>query len=348
MLVFSLGLHYWLLNNIYSYLNFNTSFLLFKIILFGILFPLSTVLYNSFDSKFTRTLYWISAIWIGFVIILSSLVLIIKLIELFVFIPVNIKVAILAVGLVRSIYGIFTAKNIRLKTVDVTSDKLKKNLSLVHLSDLHLGAIYGQNRLQKIVNTTNSLKPDFVVITGDLLDGTGKYDDSNLVKPLNDLKVPAYFIFGNHDFYSGENKVLKLLKTTKVKILRSQVTDFKGINIIGIDDSEKKNQAPNELKKIKFNKKKYSILLYHRPKGLKKSSEQGIDLILSGHTHGGQIFPLTKLSGLFNEYSKGLHYYKNTAIIVSQGVDTWGPPMRVGSESQIIQINLQTKQKLKA
>ncbi|VVB71346.1 3',5'-cyclic adenosine monophosphate phosphodiesterase CpdA [uncultured archaeon] len=342
VLALSLGLHYWLLNSIYTYFDWNMN-VAFHIVVFclAIIFPLGMTLQNAIDSKLTRTIYWFASAWLGCVILVSAILLTTQIISLIFFIPEEIKGLVVIASFFLCVCAFLYARMIKIVRYTLKSSKIKKNLRIVHLSDLHIGPIYRESNLKKIVQITNSLKPDLVAITGDLLDGTARYRELDLLKPLNNLKAPAYFVFGNHDFYSGEEKVLRLLKATKTKILRSKLVETKGIQLIGIDDSENKHHAPAELKKIKFDKKKYSILLYHRPQGLNKCSEEGIDLILSGHTHGGQLYPLILIDKLFNEYVKGMHQYKNTKIIVSQGVNTWGPPMRMGSQSQIIEINLQ-------
>lgn len=345
ILAMNIGLHWFFLYQVYHYagLTINITFY-WILLLLGGTFPWLTLLNDQFESKTTRAIYWIDVMWLGFITLASTIEVAFLIISLFTNIPGPTKLIITITGAAfLTLIALINTRIIRIKKFTLTSNKLKSNIRIAHLSDIHLGPIYTQSRLEKIVKLTNSLKPDITVITGDLFDGNGKYDDPKLIKPLNQLKQPVYFIFGNHDFYSDEKKVLTLLKTTKTKILRSQITDFKGTNIIGIDDKNDSEHVSKELKKIEFNKNKYTILLYHRPQGLKKCADQNIDLMLAGHTHGGQLFPMTLIEGAFNDYLKGMHHHKNSTIIVSQGIGSWGPPLKLGSRSEIILVDLKPK-----
>ncbi|MHC4114526.1 MAG: metallophosphoesterase, partial [Planctomycetota bacterium] len=122
--------------------------------------------------------------------------------------------------------------------------------------------------------------------------------------------------------------------------LRNEVVDFNGIQIIGINDSSGKNHLAGELQRLKMNTTAFKILMYHRPQGLEVASNFGINLMLSGHTHNGQIFPFNFVIRLLYKRTKGYFQYENCHLYVSSGTGTWGPQMRLGSKSEIVLIKL--------
>jgi len=176
-----------------------------------------------------------------------------------------------------------------------------------------------------------------VMITGDLVDGKFDYK-SDAFKALNNIHAKTFFVMGNHDYYAGTEHVEALLRRYPITILRDESVIYAGLQIIGLDDSEDKNKIEHGLHNIHIEHDFFSILLYHRPEGFKYAAHRHIDLMLSGHTHAGQLFPFNLLSYLANGYSQGLHAREHSNLYVSAGVGTWGPPMRTGSRSEIVEI----------
>ncbi|MCX6707718.1 MAG: metallophosphoesterase, partial [Candidatus Woesearchaeota archaeon] len=215
-----------------------------------------------------------------------------------------------------------------------------KELRIVQLSDVHLGTIHNKEYLSRIVDKTNKLNPDIVLITGDLFDGGSMLKD-DFILPLNGLKAKSFFSMGNHEQYEGIEDVTRILNETNVTILRNEVQKYKGVQIIGIDNPPNEFGGKNDvIQSIKFNKSQPSILMYHPPKSLEEAQQAGVNLQLSGHTHDGQIFPFTLLSMIVYPRVHGLYDYIGTYMYVSPGTGTWGPPLRVGSNSEITLINL--------
>ncbi|MFA6089803.1 MAG: metallophosphoesterase, partial [Candidatus Woesearchaeota archaeon] len=190
-----------------------------------------------------------------------------------------------------------------------------------------------------IIEKTNSLNPDVVVITGDFVDGSGKLSIKTF-EQLNNIKAPTFMVMGNHEFYEGEQRVIDLLSETKVKVLRNESELIKGINIIGLDYSENKSYVAEHLKNIEFNNSKPTILLNHVPMGYEDAAKSGVKLQLSGHTHNGQIFPFTLLVKARFPKINGLYNIDNLSLYVSPGTGTWGPPMRLGSKNEITVLKL--------
>jgi hypothetical protein len=189
-----------------------------------------------------------------------------------------------------------------------------------------------------------------VLITGDLVDGRFHYDD-NAFMVLNDLHAPVYFSSGNHEYYTGLSIVQELLNNTKVRWLHNELVEYKGLYIIGLDDTRNKHNVGMMLKKISMKhnlSKKYTILMNHRPIGWRDASKY-VNLMLSGHTHAGQIWPFTYLVFIEGNAKQGIHRIpsnNNFTFYVSPGTGTWGPPMRIGSHTEITVYNLKSKKKL--
>ncbi|TKX32496.1 metallophosphoesterase [Campylobacter aviculae] len=237
-----------------------------------------------------------------------------------------------------------------IKTLNLQMANLKKDLKIAVLTDLHLGKNLHENFLDQIINKVNLQKPDMVFIIGDLIDANPKHLESYISK-LDDLNSTygTFYAVGNHEYYHGINQVLKLLKThTKMKILLNQNEDLGFVNIAGLADLtgiSKGLYAPN-LERIKadLNTSKPSILLAHQPKTVLLYNLKDFDLILSGHTHGGQIFPFMFLVKLQQGFVHGLYdLNQKTKLYVSSGAGFWGPSLRVFAPSEIVILNLKGK-----
>jgi predicted MPP superfamily phosphohydrolase len=303
---------------------------------FTISFLAASILESHFATAFTRVLYILASLWMGLGLLLLSCLLVYEIINVFVQLPKPFAAwAVLAITAAASIYAMINAGIVRLTCLDIEAPV---DMNLVQLSDIHLGSV-GGDFLQQLVQKTNRLNPDAVLITGDLIDHHGKLIPQTLA-PLNQLNAHAFFVTGNHERYVGVEKVVDLLKTTKTIPLRNEVVDFNGIQIIGINDSSGKNHLAGELQRLKMNTTAFKILMYHRPQGLEVASNFGINLMLSGHTHNGQIFPFNFVIRLLYKRTKGYFQYENCHLYVSSGTGTWGPQMRLGSKSEIVLIKL--------
>lgn len=239
----------------------------------------------------------------------------------------------LALSLLIGFWGLFSAVVPRVKTIQLRTEKIEDDFDFVQISDVHIGS-RSRVFLERLVEKINSLNPKFLCITGDFIDATG-VNRSELVS-LQKLDCPIFFSIGNHERYEDLDKILERLASLGVTILRSEVAHpSKEIQLIGIDDQEDVKQVDTELKKINFSQNVFTILMYHRPKGFEDAEKAGIDLMLSGHTHKGQVFPFNLVVKKVFRYVSGLHRLGSSLLYVSQGTGTWGPVMRVGSFSEI-------------
>jgi predicted MPP superfamily phosphohydrolase len=250
-------------------------------------------------------------------------------------------------------YGVYRAVGEPvLKRVSLNKQELPKSLDgfkIVQLSDIHVGPTIGAETLEAIVNKTNELNPDLVLITGDLVDGSAKFI-SDFIKPLEDITSThgTYFVTGNHEYYSGVEDWIKEVEKRGVQVLdNSNVTIKHGdsnVLLAGVPDSQADSfgyEGPNpEKAKQTDDSYDYSIVMSHRPEIADEIAKSKYDLMVSGHTHGGQYFPWTMAIHLVHKYVRGLYDVNGMKLYVSQGTAYWGPPIRIGAESEITEIVL--------
>ena len=247
-------------------------------------------------------------------------------------------------GLCLCIYGVYKATRIEISNQSIQSEKLNQSYKVAHLSDIHLGS-RSSNFVNKVIQKTNKLEPDLIFITGDLI-------DMRKVKPealriMKGFNAPVFFIKGNHDRYISSNKHFEVIDQTGVVTLDNHYHEHQDLQIIGIADTADPKQLQVTLPKIKVNENKFSVLLYHKPENFELVAKNKIDLMLSGHTHAGQMFPFNFVVKKQFPYLKGLFKIDSSHLYVSQGTGTWGPVMRLGTNNEITVFNLeptQTKQ----
>lgn len=317
------------------------------------------IVYRSFPKKksglFYNALQWIGYTFLGIYSILIIFVLLISFSSLF---NQNIKFLLAVISLVST--GLFTVmghleirKKPRIKHVKVSIDHLPASfngLKILQLSDIHIGQTIKRDFSELLVEISNSLNPDIVVLTGDLVDGS-VHQLGDEVEPFKKMKAPMgkFMIPGNHEYYSGVNDWIKywqgigfstllnnhqLIEKEGDKILMAGVHDYSAARIAkeySSSPSKALEGSPNDLVKI---------LLAHQPRSIYEASKAGFDLQLSGHTHSGQYFPYNFIIYLFQPYVKGLKRHNKTWIYVNQGTGYWGPPNRFGAPPEISLIEL--------
>ena len=312
-------------------------------------FMISQFLKSKFD---VYILFYIGALWLG---ILSISISILLFKDLFVyFLPhfrrtatiISIFLILLGTGL--SIWNVL--KGPVVKTIDLKHHKISADtsLSIVLLSDIHLGMTTSQHWLETVVNSVNQLEADIIVITGDLIDDDYHHVE-RFIPQMQRLKsrYGTYAISGNHEVYRGIENFHEFAKASNILALDSRIQVIDDlVNIVGLEDffAGRNNKAEYE-EKLKAllkqgNPDNLNLLLFHQPEHFQEAVGLGIDLQLSGHTHGGQIPPLNFLIPLRYKYGKGLYTAKDSYIYTSTGTGTWGPPMRIFSVSEIVKINI--------
>ncbi|WP_218000536.1 metallophosphoesterase [Nocardia higoensis] len=212
------------------------------------------------------------------------------------------------------------------------------------VSDLHLGPVLGRDFARKVVDTVNGTRPDLIAIAGDLVDGTVA-DLREHVAPLADLRAPQgiFFCLGNHEYYSGPDEWIEYLPSLGIRVLFNERAELPWFDIAGVDDlaAEAYDRAPDfDAALGGRDTSKPCVLLAHQPALIHDAVDHGVDLQLSGHTHGGQIFPGNLIAALANPTLAGLERYGDTQLYVSRGAGAWGPPVRVAAPSDIAVIEL--------
>ncbi len=335
--------HYFLFLIWQYFLDINNSFLI--IVSFFFLSILGIVLVYYIDNILSRLIYFTSSLWAA--LVLNSFIVFFILLLLNIYFNISYSAYIYSILLViLFIIEFYSAYHIKIRRIKVEIKDLPKawhNKKIVHITDLHLGPIWRSNFLKRLINKINKLKPSAVFITGDMFDGMDS-DYSWFPVEIKNLKPPngIYYCYGNHDEYLGVKRVMSILKDTKIEVLDNKMKEYENLQIIGLNCGHYLDiNLKKELEKIKYNKKKASILLFHEPRGTRSAKKMGIDLQLSGHTHAGQIFPINLLTILnYPGRSFGLIKDGDYSLNVSSGAGTWGPPLRLFSNSEIVEIKL--------
>jgi uncharacterized protein len=242
-----------------------------------------------------------------------------------------------------------------LKRVDVSLSRLPQALSgtrIVQLSDVHVGPTIHKAFIETIVAQCNALTPDLVVITGDLVDGSVE-ELREHTAPLAGLraKYGVFFVTGNHEYYSGAEEWCAELERLGVRVLRNERvsigTDVASFDLAGVDDHSARGHADGhgeDLPKALAGRDpaRELVLLAHQPRTILEAQDHGVGLQLSGHTHGGQLWPWTYLVRLQQPVVAGLARFGKSLVYVSRGTGYWGPPMRLGAPSEITELTLRS------
>jgi predicted MPP superfamily phosphohydrolase len=242
---------------------------------------------------------------------------------------------------------------VMIKRVEVSLARLPRALNgtrIVQLSDVHVGPTIHRSFIETIVAQCNALTPDLVVITGDLVDGSVE-ELREHVAPLADLrtKYGVFFVTGNHEYYSGAADWCSELERLGVRVLRNErVTigsEGASFDLAGVDDHSAGRfggghgeDLPKALRDRDHSRE--LVLLAHQPRTILEAKDHGVGLQLSGHTHGGQLWPWTYLVRLQQPVVAGLARFGDSLVYVSCGTGYWGPPMRLGAPSEIAELTL--------
>jgi len=220
-----------------------------------------------------------------------------------------------------------------------------KDKKIVFVSDFQLGNIYREKFTARVVKKINALNPYAVLIGGDLYDGV-VCDAEKLIEPLRALHPPGgtYFITGNHEYYLPDvPRAMAAIRAANITILDDRKIDFGGgIDLVGVNypSVHKKEGFKTVLEQIGIDRTHPSILLKHEPTDLDVAADAGVSLTLSGHTHHGQIFPLMFFTWqIYRGFDYGLKRLGGMQIFTSSGTGTWGPPLRLGTKSEIVEID---------
>ena len=319
------------------------------IFLLSISFVLATLLAFRYYNFLLRVFYILAAVWLGILNFLFTASLLCWIAYPFAAISVQILPAapslqnvrpvivstLFSLALLTSVYSIINAASTRITRVSVKLPNLPnawRGRTAALVTDTHLGHVRGAGFIARIVAILRKEKPDIVLCSGDMFDGT-KADLARLVAPWKNLEAPfgAYFVTGNHEEFSNPDKYCQAVAATGIRVLKNEKVILDGLQIVGVTyaDSTDEGHFQRLLERIPLDRTAASILLLHVPTRLPVSEKHGFSLQVSGHTHGGQVFPISWIATrVWGKYVHGLSYFGAMAVYTSYGAGTWGPPLR--------------------
>ncbi len=320
----------------------------------SLIFVAASLLSFRFSNPLVRFFYLFSALWMGlanFLFVGAGIAWLADLVLRF-SVPTATRIAdrpyiaaaLLVAVIATAVYGLVNARAVRLRRVTVQLSDLPENWrgrQALLVSDLHLGHINGLAFARRIAAKVRGLSPAIVFLPGDLFDGT-KVDPLRVAAPLLELKPPLgmYFVGGNHEEFGGAARFEEALRAGGIRVLHNECADVDGLRVVGVPygNSTYPMQMRAFLEGLQLKGGPASILLNHVPNRLPLAEHAGVSLQISGHTHGGgQMFPFNFLTRrAFGKFTYGLQSFGEMQVYTSSGAGTWGPPMRVGTHSEIV------------
>lgn len=250
-----------------------------------------------------------------------------------------------AVGIVAVImtFGGFHYHHKYREEMTILTDKpLEKEMTIVMASDLHLGYHNRKAELARWIDLINDEHPDLVLLGGDVIDfSTRPVIEGNYAEEFQRVKAPVYTILGNHEYFGNVGKAGTFFKQAGILLLKDSVAHFKGLDIIGRND--RTSPTRKNLSELAAGLGGFTILLDHQPYQLEEAEKADIDFQFSGHTHRGQVWPLSWVTDLVYEKSWGHHHRGNTQYYISSGLGIWGPKIRIGTRSEYLVVHIKKR-----
>ncbi|MBP3842741.1 MAG: metallophosphoesterase [Prevotella sp.] len=218
-----------------------------------------------------------------------------------------------------------------------TAKPLAQPVRLLLASDLHLGYHNPRKELARWVDMINAEKPDLVLIAGDIIDMSIRpLKEENMAEEMRRIEAPVYACLGNHEYYSNEPEAQRFFKEAGIQLLRDSATVVGDLCIVGRDDRTNPNRCEVAKLAQRADMQKYTILLDHQPYHLEKAEQAGFDFQFSGHTHYGQVWPISWITDALYECAFGSHQRGHTRYYVSSGLGIWGGKYRIGTRSEYV------------
>jgi hypothetical protein len=330
------------------------SWLKLALVLLSISFVSASLLAFRYSNRAVRVLYRIAAVWIGlltffFAAALASWLLfgVAKLAGLPLMFHRAVEI-LFAIAAEVGLYGVANASWTRITRATVHLANLPaswRGRKAALVSDLHLGHVRNGNFLRRMVAKILEEGPDAIFIAGDLYDGTA-IDAARAAEPLNRLTAPqgVYFVAGNHEQFGDDSKYLRAVADAGVRVLNNEKVEADGLQIVGVPYRNAAREANLEstLKKVQLDRGRASILLVHAPDHPAVAEAAGVSLQLSGHTHLGQFIPWSWFARrIYRQFVYGLSRIGKMQVFTSSGAGTWGPPLRLGSNPEIVMLQFE-------
>lgn len=322
--------------------------------LLSVSFVTSSMLAFRYRNYIVRAFYALSAAWIGalnYLAMAACACWILWVGALAIHAPVDrgrIGAVCFAAAALVTLYGVGNAWWVRVKRISVRLPGLPdswRGRTAALVTDVHLGHVRGRGFMERVVDRIRRQNPDVVFISGDLFDG-GRADAGQMTSPWRDYSpaLGTFFVTGNHEGFSNQAVFLDAVKKAGIRALESELVEVDGLQIAGVNYSDSVNPERYRavLEDLDIDRDRASILLLHVPHGMAIAEKFGISLQLSGHTHHGQLFPFTWFTQrVFGAYTYGLHKFGGMSVYTSSGAGTWGPPLRVGTQPEIVLIHFE-------
>jgi uncharacterized protein len=317
--------------------------------LLSVSFVAASILAFRYTNAVLRAFYRAAAVWLGLLTFLIAA----AIVSWIVFgvthlagLQVNfhrIVELLFGVAAIAGLYGVFNAGWTRITRTTVKLANLPeawRGRKAALISDLHLGHVRNGNFLRRMVRKILSEEPDAIFITGDLYDGTA-IDEGRAAEPLNKLAAPhgVYFVAGNHEQFGDDSKYLRAISAAGVRVLTNEKVEVDGLQIVGVPyrNATQGAHLASALGGIQLDPNRASILLTHAPDYPEIAEAAGVTLQLSGHTHLGQFIPWSWIARrMYRQFVYGLSRIGKMQVFTSSGAGTWGPPLRLGSNPEIV------------
>ncbi len=345
-----------------------TQFLIYVLLFAAVslTFPAGFFIRRMAENDVSPILSWIGSLWLGAVVYFFLIGLAVDLVRFFNYIfsyipevfyrnqPVIGRTLFVLIFMAVStviLAGYLHSKDVKVRRLDLAVDGLTVDsnpLSIVFVSDIHLGRLIGEDRLRDIVELVNGENPDIVLIGGDLFDEEveGLFHLKDTLSTL-DAKYGTFAVLGNHEFYNGPDRSTRFMEAADIRVLRDKAVTVPGVvNIVGLDDYSdgwgRRERGDKTLREIigKGDESLPTVLMTHTPVYLDRFAALGVDLALFGHTHNGQFFPFNLVTDSIFKLSYGYGRVGDMHAYVSSGAGTWGPPIRVLTDVEIVKITL--------
>jgi len=317
-------------------------------------FVVASILAFSYTSAPVRALYKAAAVWMGllsflFIAALTSWILLAVVSVAGIGINFHLLVeALFAIATALGLYGVWNASWTRITRARVKLENLPdtwRGRKAALISDVHLGHVRNRNFLQRLIAKVLSQEPDLIFIAGDLFDGTA-IDAQKAAEPLSRLTAPhgVYFVAGNHEQFGDDSKYLNAIAATGVRVLKNEKVNVDGLQIVGVPyrNATSTGDLAAVLRELPVDRDRASILLTHAPDHPAVAEASGFSLQLSGHTHLGQFVPWSWMARrVYRQFVYGLSRIGRMQVFTSSGAGTWGPPLRLGSNPEIVMLEFE-------
>jgi len=295
------------------------------------------------------TIYEVSTAWIFILLYLFMLFLLLDFAHLIHVVPrsflhnsvIGSLFVVITMTVVFVLGNLNYNKKVR-KTLTINTEKpLERPLKVVLLSDLHIGYTNRLAELRRWIGLINAENADLVIVGGDIIDGSLRaIDHQNMADELQKIKAPVYASLGNHEYYAGVDGAVDFYKRAGIRLLRDESVSVDGINIVGRDDRTNVKRRPLSHLMEEIDRSRFTLLIDHQPYKLEKAERERIDFQFSGHTHYGQVWPISWIEDRIYEDAYGLLRKGSTTYYVSSGMGIWGGKFRIGTQSEYIVLEI--------